>query len=184
MPCRIKIKQFAEKLVEDLAKDGLGKRIDIAKRYAQKVNEDLTDYINQYRPTNDKIEQLKVLDYQIQGDFLNPVITIPKSLIYHYYELEVQKELTEYKEAETQARLIQKEDARRLGITDKEYTDNYLFDEVTNQLNFDRALEAQRDLEIAEKLGEKFKEAFDINYYIITPDEAIMLLQNSPTPYK
>ena len=184
MPCRIKIKQFAEKLVEDLAKDGLGKRIDIAKRYAQKVNEDLTDYINQYRPTNDKIEQLKVLDYQIQGDFLNPVITIPKSLIDHYYELEVQKELTEYKQAETQARLIQKEDARRLGITDKEYTDNYLFDEVTNQLNFDRALEAQRDLEIAEKLGEKFKEAFDINYYIITPDEAIMLLQNSPTPYK
>lgn len=184
MPCRIKIKQFAEKLVEDLAKDGLGKRIDIAKRYAQKVNEDLTDYINQYRPANDKIEQLKVLDYQIQGDFLNPVITIPKQLIDHYYELEVQKELQEYKKAENQARLVQKEDARRLGITDKEYTDNYLFDEVTNELNFDRALEAQRDLEIAEKLGEKFREAFNINYYIITPDEAAILLQNSPTPFK
>jgi len=104
MPCRIKIKQFAEKLVEDLAKDGLGKRIDIAKRHAQRVNEDLTAYINQYRPANDKIDLLKVLDYQIQGDFLNPVITIPKQLIDHYYELEVQKELKEYKKAENEAR--------------------------------------------------------------------------------
>jgi len=183
MPCRTKITDFAKELIDSKASAGRRMNLQAAKRYARTVNKEMTDFVNEGKAPKDRVASIKVLDYSISGDFIDSEITIPKELIDKYYEIDVLRELDEFALLEEEARKIQIEDALRAGITIEEYTDNYLFTEPDRNFFISEALKAQRDLEIAQRLGEKFEAAFGIGYSIIEIDDAISLLQNTPEPY-
>lgn len=119
-------------------------------------------------------------------------ISIPKEMIDYYFNIEKQVE-------ENEARAVAKEDAKRAGITEQEFSDRYLFEDPTETLDnpidmMDRDVsrayqisketqQAERDREIASKLANKFTESFGISNEIITADDARAILEDSPTPY-
>lgn len=167
MPCIIKI--------EELLRDKAYQELSPAYNMSMVNAKNFVDQLNlKYG--------YKVFSFNI-GDTYEFDISIPQKLIKDYYQSELEIEINEtILAAEKEARNIQIDDANRAGI---DYTDDYLFDNTKNNKElFENFIEESRDLEIANKLGEKFKNAFNIDYEIISPSDAAVLLQLSPTPYK
>lgn len=165
MPCIKQITQSLREQIYEDARPALGMSLESAKA--------LIDSINQ-KYGYDVVGL-------VQGDVLDLNVYVPLELADIYYENELMMELEEIQEAEEEAREIQRQDAERAG---QEYTDEYLFTETSNTNLFtDAQIKAARDREIANKLGEKYEKAFGIPYQIVTPSEAAVILQNSPTPY-
>jgi len=166
MPCQIAIKDFLSEMINNEARKALSMNPEQARNYIKSLNE--------------KYGEDTVI-YLERGDTPDYDIYIPQTLVDNYYESELMIELREMQMAENEAKEIQKEDAERAG---EEYTDEYLFDSNGTKIFFTKEqLDKSRDIEIANRLGEKFKQAFKIDYQIITPSEAAVLLQDSPTPY-
>lgn len=166
MPCQIAIKSFLNDLINSQARTALTMSPDQARSYIKTLNEKYGE---------------DVVVYVERGDTPDYDIYIPQTLVDLYYESELMMELREMQMAETEARETQEQDAKRAG---EEYTDDYLYDSNGTKILFTREqLEKSKDIEIANRLGEKFKKAFKIDYQIITPSEAAVLLQDSPTPY-
>jgi len=113
-------------------------------------------------------------------DIIEVNIAIPESLVNTYYASELAIEMRELAQAEKEARAMQREDAERAGV---EYTDDYLKDEDVAEIFSEERVKAARDQEIAMKLGQKYKNAFGIDYKIVSPAEAAMILKDSPTPF-
>ena len=158
MPCRVKIEEFLNEQIYNAASPAMNMSLQNAQNLIKSVN----------RTYKDEVARL------IIGDTLDVTVYIPKGLIEYQYAKELALELAE-------ATAIQKLDAERAGI---DFDDDYLFD--NNGLDeefYDKQFRAARDYSIASKLGEKYKKAFNIDYQIITPGEAALILQLSPTPY-
>ena len=165
MPCVIKIKQLVTDRVYDQAAPAKAMSVQNAKNLLRSINRD-------YGFT---VVELVVAD-TVELD-----VNIPQELINKYYDNELKIEIREAIKAEEQAREIQRRDAERAGIA---YEDNYMFDQDERDEQFvKKQLAAARDYDIAIKLGEKYKKAFGINYQLVTPGEAALILQLSPTPY-
>lgn len=167
MPCPIKIKdQLHDKILKE-ATPAINMSLSDAKSYINNIN----------RRYGDEVVRLEV------GDTLDINVFIPESLIKTYYENELKMELDEMQQIEKEAREVQREDAERAGI---EYTDDYLKNandtELAEAFTQEQIQEA-RDQEIAMKLGQKYRNAFGIDYTIVTPSEAALILQDSPTPF-
>ena len=169
MPCVIKLKEFLTDQVYEKSKPALSMSYQNAVR--------LTDTINKGYGYN--------VVYPTLGDTVELEITIPEALITDYYnnelKLEIQEAIEVAQKAEEEAREVQRRDAERAGIP---YQDDYLFQ---NENDVERIVEKTfreaRDQEIATKLGEKYKKAFGIEYQIVSPADAALILQLSPTPY-
>lgn len=101
----------------------------------------------------------------IIGDTLDVTTYASKDLINKFYANELALEIAEAGIAENEARQRELE-----GINPEE---DYL----------KRQFEQARDYEIASKLGDKYKKAFGIDYSIVTPAEAALILEPTPTPY-
>jgi hypothetical protein len=114
------------------------------------------------------------------GDVVDINVSIPESLVKTYYDSELMIEIREIQKAEEDARAIQREDAERAGIP---YDDDYLKDEEAAEIFTNEKVQEARDLEVAMKLGQKYKNAFGIDYKIVTPSEAAVILKDSPTPF-
>lgn len=176
MPCPIQIKANLTQQVYDKGQPGLLMTLANANKLATEIN---------------TIYGAKVISFtKYTEDELERNITIPQSLIDTYYASELKKEIAELKEIERQAEELQRQDSIRAGIIDnvledevfkKESDENFNQRTIENYFT-DKVLE-HRDLEIAEKLGEKYAKAFGIGYDIITPTDAAILLSESPTPY-
>jgi len=169
MPCVIKLKEFLTDQVYEKSKPALNMSYQNAVR--------LTDTINKEYGYN--------VVYPTLGDTVELEITIPEALITDYYnnelKLEIQEAIDVAQAAEEEAREIQRRDAERAGIP---YQDDYLFQNENDiQIIVEKTFREARDQEIATKLGEKYKKAFGIEYQIVTPGEAALILQLSPTPY-
>jgi hypothetical protein len=167
MPCPIKIKELLFNEVSAKSNTIYNLSFERAKALAQQIN----------REYEEKVIYVQKLD-TIEID-----IVIPESLVKRYYESELKIELREIQLAEKEARAIQKADAERAGI---EYSDDYLKDlnddELAKVFTEEQIAEA-RDQEIAMKLGQKYKNAFGIDYKLVTAAEAAIILQDSPTPF-
>ena len=169
MPCVIKLKEFLTDQVYEKSKPALSMSYQNAVR--------LTDTINKGYGYN--------VVYPTLGDTVELEITIPEALITDYYnnelKLEIQEAIEVAQKAEEEAREVQRRDAERAGIP---YQDDYLFQNENDiQKIVEKTFREARDQEIATKLGEKYKKAFGIEYQIVTPGEAALILQLSPTPY-
>jgi len=169
MPCVIKLKEFLTDQVYEKSKPALNMSYQGAVR--------LTDSINKEYGYN--------VVYPILDDTIELEITIPEALITDYYnselKLEIQEAIEVAQKAEEEAREVQRRDAERAGIP---YQDDYLFQNENDiQKIVEKTFREARDQEIATKLGEKYKKAFGIEYQIVTPGEAALILQLSPTPY-
>lgn len=118
-------------------------------------------------------------------------VDIPEAAVDYYYQNELRIE-------EAEARQMLMEDAERVGIKEEEFTDRYLFDEATETYDpieerdrmivssltlTEEAQQQQRDLEVAQKLNQKFQQAFGIKGNIITKNQAKDILLNTETPY-
>lgn len=165
MPCVIKIKQLLLDQVYDQAGPAKGMSPSNAKNLIRAIN----------RSYGHTVVELVVSD-TVELD-----VSIPQELINEYYANELNLEIRESVKAEEEAREIQRQDAERAGVA---YGDDYLFqnEEQTQQL-IEKQFIAARDFDIATKLGDKYKKAFGIEYQIVTPSEAALILQLSPTPY-
>jgi len=165
MPCVIKIEEFLNEQIYNAASPAMGMSMQNAQNLIKSVN----------KTYGDEVARL------IVGDTLDVTVYVPKALIDKYYASELAIEIAETQKAEREARRIQQEDARRAGLP---YGDDYLFgnDEV-DEAYLERQFRAARDYDIAAKLGEKYQRAFGISYQIISPGDAAVLLQSSPTPY-
>jgi len=180
MPCRIYIKEQLEDKV---------KRETIDMR-----NMSYRNALNAARAYNAKTGYKVIEVYSDQDVGTVRSINIPTEFVDFWYQKE------EIFENEQQAREIQMEDALRAGIKEEQFTDRYLFDEsvqeeldssyidtveqIAQQFSLTREEQkADRDLEIATKLAEKFKKSFDIDYQIVNESEAKVLLEKSPVPY-
>ena len=165
MPCVIKIKQLLTDQVYEQATPAKGMSPYNAKNLIRAINKS-------YGQT---VVELVVAD-TVELD-----VNIPQELINEYYGNELKLEIRESVRAEEEAREIQRKDAERAGVS---YGDDYLFQnqEQTEQL-IEKQFIAARDYDIATKLGDKYKKAFGIEYQIVTPGEAALILQLSPTPY-
>ena len=165
MPCVIKIKQLVTDRVYDQAAPAKAMSVQNAKNLLKSIN----------RSYGFTVVELVVAD-TVELD-----VNIPQELINKYYDNELKIEIKEAIKAEEQAREIQRRDAERAGIA---YEDNYMFDQDEKDEQFvKKQLAAARDYDIAIKLGEKYRKAFGINYQLVTPGEAALILQLSPTPY-
>jgi hypothetical protein len=166
MPCIIKIKQQVSEQIYQKALPAFSMNKNDARKLVDAINAS-------YKNT----EIVTILP----GDTVDISISIPESLLKEYYENELSIEIAESQRNERDARAAQKEDAERAGVS---YGDDYLYDEVELDTEFNKKqFEAARDYDIAVKLGEKYKKAFNIDYQIITAAEAALLLELSPTPY-
>ena len=166
MPCQIAIKDFLNDMINSEARIALTKSPDQARAYIKTLNEKYGE---------------EVVIYLERGDAPDYDIYIPQTLVDTYFESELMMELREMQMAENEARETQEQDAKRAG---QEYTDDYLYDSNGTKILFTKQqLEKSKDIEIANKLGEKFKKAFKTDYQIVTPSEAAVLLQDSSTPY-
>jgi hypothetical protein len=165
MPCVIKIKQLLTDQVYDQAGPARGMSPYNAKNLIRAINKS-------YGQT---VVELVVSD-TVELD-----VNIPQELVNEYYANELNIEIREAVRAEEEAREIQRQDAERAGVP---YGDDYLFQdkEQTEEL-IEKQFIAARDYDIATKLGDKYKKAFGIDYQIVTPGEAALILQLSPTPY-
>jgi hypothetical protein len=166
MPCQNGIRKFLNEMLYNEAAPALSMSAKNAKDFIDSINR--------------KYEE-EIVIYSERGDTPDISIYVPQTLVDQYYEAELMMELDEMKQAELDARAIQKADALR---ADEEYTDEYLYgnDEAPNI--FTKAeMAAARDNEIATKLAEKYKQAFGVDYQILSVAEAAVILQNSPTPY-
>jgi len=165
MPCVIKIKQLLTDQVYDLAGPAKGMSASNARNLIRTIN----------RSYGQTVVELVISD-TVELD-----VNIPQELINEYYGNELKLEIRESVRAEEEAREIQRQDAERAGVP---YGDDYLFQnqEQTEQL-IEKQFIAARDYDIATKLGDKYKKAFGIEYQIVTPGEAALILQLSPTPY-
>jgi len=114
------------------------------------------------------------------SDVVEVNVSIPESLVNTYYASELVIEMKELAQAEKEARAIQREDAERAGVP---YDDEYLRDEDVAEIFSEKKVQDARDQEIAMKLGQKYKNAFGIDYKIVSPAEAAMILKDSPTPF-
>ena len=165
MPCVIKIEEFLNEQIYNAASPAMGMSLQNAQNLIKSVN----------RTYGDEVARL------IVGDTLDVTVYVPKALIDKYYEKELEIEIAEAEKAENEAREIQRQDAERAGVP---YGDDYLFDNAQRDQEFiDKQYQAARDYDIAVKLGEKYRKAFNMDYQIITPADAALLLQLSPTPY-
>jgi len=165
MPCVIKIKQLLVDQIYDQAGPAKGMSVDNAKNLLKTIN----------RSYGYTVVELVV------SDTLELNVSIPQELINKYYDNELKIEIKEAIKAEEEAREIQRRDAERAGVP---YADNYMFDETELDEEFvKKQLAAARDYDIAIKLGEKYKNAFGIDYQLVTPAQAAVILQLSPTPY-
>jgi hypothetical protein len=165
MPCVIQIEEFLNEQIYNAASPAINMSLPNAQSFIKSVN----------KKYGDEVARL------IIGDTLDVTVYVPKALIDKYYASELDIELLEAERAEQEVRAAQKEDAERAGIA---YDEDYLFN---NEIDYEDYLENQfraaRDYDIAVKLGEKYKKAFGIDYQIITPADAALLLQLSPTPF-
>jgi LysM repeat protein/GTP cyclohydrolase FolE2 len=165
MPCSKKITQLLRDQIYNEARPALSRSLNDAQKIINSINEKY----------GEKVVGL------IQGDTLDLNVYVPLELVDKYYENELMMEMEEIRLAQEEARDIQRQDARRAG---QEYTDDYLYDntESTNLFS-DEQIRIARDREIANKLGEKYKKAFGIEYQTVSMAEAAVILQDSPTPY-
>ena len=164
MPCPIQIRSNLFNEVLDKATPARSMSIDNARNLVRAIN-------REYKTDVVTIEL---------GDVLEVNVSIPESLVKEYYANELMIEMREIEKAEEEARAIQREDAERAGI---EYTDEYLKDDELAEIFTSKQLEEARDQEVAMKLGEKYRKAFGIDYQMVTPSEAAIILQDSPTPF-
>jgi len=165
MPCVKKIKEFLNEQIYDAASPAMGMSLQNAKNLIKAVN---ITY-------GDEVARLVI------GDTLDVTVYVPQELINTYYASELNQEIKESEKVENEAREVQRLDAERAGI---EYDDNYLFDDSKSNEEFiKQQFEQARDYDIAVKLGDKYTKAFGVDYNIITPAEAALLLELSPTPY-
>ena len=165
MPCPIEIRSnlFNEVLVK--ATPARSMSLEGARQLARTINKE-------YKADVVTIEL---------SDVVEVGVSIPESLVKEYYESELKIEMREIAQAEEEARAVQRADAERAGL---EYSDEYLMDDNTlAEIFTNEQVEAARDQEIAMKLGQKYKNAFGIDYKTITPAEAAVILQDSPTPF-
>lgn len=158
MPCKIKIKQELYDKVEAASSSGLSMSITDAKKLAAAINRSYDTQVVEFR----------------LGDTIERGITIPTSLVQEYYDKEFMIELEE-------SRAIGAQDAARAGI---DYSDRYLYGDPILDYFDDTFIKAERDRQIADKLSEKFTQAFGVESRIITEAEAQELLRNTPTPLK
>lgn len=166
MPCPVKIKSNLISKITAKADPLRSMSLANAKNLVREIN---TEY-------GDEVVRLEL------GDTLDYNIFTPESLLKTYYESELAIEIQELQGIENQARRQEQEDNVRAGI---EYTDEYEKEGDTIAKFFaEEQIEETRDQEIAMKLGQKYKNAFGIDYKIVTPAEAALILENSPTPYK
>jgi len=174
MPCPIKIKEFLTNQVFEKGQAGLFMRKELADKLAADIN---AEY------------DAKVIKFTKYFDHLEREITIPQSLIDEYYDAELQEEIKEMKSAEREAEEQQLQEDIRAGKVLVENldvdTDNndYNFNENFTEDYYKTKVIENRDLQIAQKLGEKYAKAFNVSYSIITPGEAAILLEDSPTPF-
>lgn len=165
MPCVIKIEEFLNEQIYKAASPAMGMSLANARNLIKSVN----------KTYGDEVARLMV------GDTLDVTVYVPKRLIDLFYNNELMLELKEAKQSADDAYNAQRLDAERAGIS---YGDDYLFNNEESNENFlQRQFEAARDYDIATKLGNKFRDAFGVNYQIISAEEAALLLQLSPTPY-
>jgi hypothetical protein len=165
MPCVIKIEELLTNQVYERAVPAKNMSLDNAKNLLSTINESYGYPV------------VKL----IVEDTLEVDVSIPKELVDEYYENELKIEIRESINVEEEARETQRQDAERAGVS---YGDDYLFQnqEQTQEL-IEKQFIAARDFDIATKLGDKYKQAFGIDYQIVTPAEAALILQLSPTPY-
>ena len=156
MPCKIKIRQNLRDTVERLSNPGLGMNIKNAKQLAGQINRRFGE---------------SVVTFSLQ-DVIERDINISAELVREYYEKEFQIELNE-------SRQMLSKDASRAS---EEYTDRYLYGD--GNIFDDEQSQVQRDKQIATKLSEKFSLAFGIPSAIVSRDQAVAILENSPTPLK
>ena len=165
MPCVIKIEEFLNEQIYKAASPAMRMSLPNAQNLIKSVN----------KTYGDEVARL------IIGDTLDVTVYVPKALIDDYYANELKLEIAEAERTENEAREIQRQDAERAGVP---YGDDYLFDNAERSQEFlDKQYQAARDYDIAVKLGEKYRKAFNIDYQIISPADAALLLQLSPTPY-
>lgn len=175
MPCKIIIRENLEYEITKLASPLMNRSYADAKRLAEEINQTYKyPVLNFYRTP------FEALGYEVD---------VPSEMVDEYYEKEL------LIEQEEEARQIQAEDAERAG---EEYDDDYLFtrkidESILDQVTKDvakiglidyNAIQAERDREIATKLGEKFKKAFGIDHYTVSEEDAYELLKDTPTPYQ
>jgi hypothetical protein len=165
MPCVIKIKELLTNQVYERSVPAKNMSLDNAKNLLSTINQSYGYPVVRL----------------IVDDTLEVDVSIPKELVDEYYENELEIEIRESVNVEEEARETQRQDAERAGVS---YGDDYLFQnqEQTQEL-IEKQFIAARDFDIATKLGEKYSQAFGIDYQIVTPAEAALILQLSPTPY-
>jgi hypothetical protein len=168
MPCRIKIKENLEGEVYDLARPGTYGTAKQARDLAVRINQMYNDSVVRFTRS--------------EADILNIDVTISDSLIDRYFANELRLE-------EEEARHALRADAIRAGV---DYSDDYLKQNEVDDYDLDIAKQFElsvkgsqraRANEIAFKLGEKFRVAFDMEYQQVSADYAYELLKDTKTPY-
>jgi hypothetical protein len=101
----------------------------------------------------------------IIGDTLDVTTYASKDLIDKFYANELALEMAEASKTENEARSAE--------INNIDSEEDFI----------KRQFEQARDYEIASKLGDKYQKAFGIDYSIVTPAEAALILEPTPTPY-
>jgi len=165
MPCIVKIEKSLHLQIYNKSISAVNMSLTAARDHIRSINEHYGEVVTRL----------------IIGDTLDIRVYVPKELIDTYYENELNIELKETSDNIRDAENTQREDALRAG---EEYTSDYLFGkEDINERLFQQQFEAARDRDIAIKLGNKFKQAFNIDYEIISVGDAAALLELSSTPY-
>lgn len=117
MPCKISIKKYITEDVEKKTESGLSMSVKNANKLADEIN---------------KSFGIKVVSFNLQGDYVSRDIAIPNSLIDEYFEneREMEKEIEEDERLkdEEDARQAQMKDAKRAGV---DYIDRYMFQKET-----------------------------------------------------